>query len=1436
MFRGSVSVPRSSSTARLGWLMIWLILTSLLPMSPASAIPAGAKGWNSGVAGYYPTAREACYAQWVWAGYVGSRSRFIGALDTDTWYIKHCLWTQFQYLCPQETPGQPGGCGTAWPANVYFDCQTGYTRMYGEICKPDPQVERPPTDCPAAEPGGENMSTPPTPTAGAWPNPSTGMPIILSTGSKLLSATDFVSSDGRFRIGRNYRSFLGGANTSLKQFPLGLAKGWQFNFEMELHLGAWSGSPASPTGNVTLLTPDGSAYDFTLDSSGAFVPRTASGWLSYDYKVEFVGTLPSNLATIYDSQTNWKVTGPDDRVWTIKTFSRYNANPQQYFFGRPTAITDRDGYAWTLTYATDGGLNSIVDTFGRTATFTWNYFYITFLTGITGSLPYPEAVDTVTFPDGTSAKYSYDPAPATTPPSTSSIQRLTGVTLRDAGLSVADSTTYHYENTDFDYAVTGITDHRNVRVATYQYDSMGRAVQEEGADGQNETTVAYGTDGALITRTVTNPLGRQTVYKFAKIGGSASNIRLVGVDGIASSNCPSSVASLSYGADGFVSQTADEENRITTYVRDSRARPTSITLADGRPEEQQISITWDTTYNVPAVIDRPGLTTTRTYNGSGRLTSLTETDTTTHTVPYSTNGQTRTWAYTYTTGGLVDTIDGPLPGTGDTVAYTYDAAGYVATYTDELGHVTTVNAVNGRGQPTEIEDPNGLITELAYDAVGRMISTVADPSGIAAETLIAYDDAGNVTRVTQPDGAYLDLVYDDNSRVESITDRLGNNVQFTYDAMGNVTQREAYNGFPALYFKWEQAFDELGRVIEVTGAGPASWAYGYDKVSNLTSVTDPNGYAASMAYDGLNRLIRFTDERASVTATTYGDTDRPATVTDPNTVVTAYVRNGWGEAIQEDSNDIGAVVYQRNQLGQVTERTDARGVVTEFAYDDAGRVTAATYPGETASNVAYSYDSTTGGNKGVDRLTGIDDAAGTVAYSYDLLGRTVREDRVIGAQTYTIEYGYDAAGNVTEITYPSGRTIFYDRDIAGQIDAVRNQPSGGSPVTLASSIAYTPFGPRAAITFANGTLDERQFDQDGRITALHLSVPATPTDLIDLSYAYGDKRNLTGISDGLDAAKNQTYAYTPNGFLTIAHGPWTGLTAKTDTYSLDSGSNRLAGIATGGTPSRSFDSDAAGNVVEDTDLSTSTATELAYNHPGQLASVEVGGTPKGSYAYDYLSRLVVRQLPATSTTLHLVHDLDGNVIAEYSGTGTLLREYVWLEDRPIAAITAGSPPTTYIVHTDHLERPVMMTDATAAVVWQASYLPFGEVASITGSATLDYRFPGQWFQLESGLAYNWHRHYDATSGRYMQPDPLGMPDGPARWVYVTNSPIMKTDPQGLADRVWAMKTGKISVVGVYDLGGGACVFVQGGQTILPPFLLNSSPLIQGGSLLNDNRK
>jgi RHS repeat-associated protein len=117
-----------------------------------------------------------------------------------------------------------------------------------------------------------------------------------------------------------------------------------------------------------------------------------------------------------------------------------------------------------------------------------------------------------------------------------------------------------------------------------------------------------------------------------------------------------------------------------------------------------------------------------------------------------------------------------------------------------------------------------------------------------------------------------------------------------------------------------------------------------------------------------------------------------------------------------------------------------------------------------------------------------------------------------------------------------------------------------------------------------------------------------------------------------------------------------------------------------------------------------------------------------------------------------------------------------LMDLPLAVAEASS---LYMVQTDHLGRPTRMTDAAKSTVWQAAYNPHGEATSLSGTAALNLRFPGQVFQIETGLAYNWHRHYDATTGRYTQPDPLRFVDGPSIYAYAGNSPYMYVDRDGL---------------------------------------------------------
>ena len=184
----------------------------------------------------------------------------------------------------------------------------------------------------------------------------------------------------------------------------------------------------------------------------------------------------------------------------------------------------------------------------------------------------------------------------------------------------------------------------------------------------------------------------------------------------------------------------------------------------------------------------------------------------------------------------------------------------------------------------------------------------------------------------------------------------------------------------------------------------------------------------------------------------------------------------------------------------------------------------------------------------------------------------------------------------------------------------------------------------------------------------------------------------------------------------------------------------------------------------------------------------------------------------------------GNIIAELTTAGATVREYIYLPeaeisptrqsrtqvDLPLAVVDAvnTATPVLLMVHDDHLGRPVRMTNSAKASVWDVTYTPWGAPHALTGAQTLNTRFPGQWFQLESGLHYNWHRHYDPSLGRYTQPDPHGFVDGPSVYAYAGNSPTEVIDFLGLVGG---------------GLGGGGSGLPPGVR-IRPPFNLPPPPV------------
>lgn len=147
-----------------------------------------------------------------------------------------------------------------------------------------------------------------------------------------------------------------------------------------------------------------------------------------------------------------------------------------------------------------------------------------------------------------------------------------------------------------------------------------------------------------------------------------------------------------------------------------------------------------------------------------------------------------------------------------------------------------------------------------------------------------------------------------------------------------------------------------------------------------------------------------------------------------------------------------------------------------------------------------------------------------------------------------------------------------------------------------------------------------------------------------------------------------------------------------------------------------------------------------------------------------------------------IHNLDPVAVNEVtlidSGSGFVIADSIRLSWA--GGVVPGNQTTTlYYVHNDHLGTSQMVTDENQTIGWQAVYEAFGKATVTVNTVELPVRFPGQYFDEETGLHYNYFRDYDPTLGRYVQSDPIGLSGGLNTYGYVTNNPLTSIDPLGL---------------------------------------------------------
>jgi RHS repeat-associated protein len=1144
-------------------------------------------------------------------------------------------------------------------------------------------------------------------------------PVNVTTGNKFEPALDLALSQPGvpFEFRRYYN------NTQAADGPLGF--GWTHSYSMSVQsLTTWTlGGVATPV-RVEIIDADGRALYFTK----IFQTYTDG----YDH---YYGESGVRDRLLWNPSTGYFFLRKKDSNLTYE----FNTN------GVLTEIYDTNGNTLTLTHINTNGfllLTQVTNNFNKTLTIAYNS---------------SNRISSVTDPRGNAITYTYD-----------TNGNLTKVTYLDS-----NSVNYSYSN-DVYHNLTDKKDTNSNVIGHWDYDSYNRVTAYykylNGTQQQEWANIIYGTSVPTVT-TLNHQTGT-TTYTFAINDGigTVTNTDACGSTTCCGSTCTADVKK-AYVYDSWVNLTdvqsiTSGQTYTTHYTYDN---PTNFynllgevmtaTEAYGSSSPRQTTYAYtpnsndpfglllnQSTETKPSVVNpsADSKTITTNYDAWGNVTTRIEAGDVvsvgTLQPPYTTS-----YAYNPNIPGQLLSVTDPR---GNVSTFTYYTSGnnqgQLQSITNALGQTTSYGGYDANGNVGTITDPNNITTQMTYDTRNRLSSTYNPTTG--AYTQYSYDTHGNLASVSLSVGSVVyytyTFTYNLADRITKIQDSFGNSIQYQYDVEGNRTGQSIYDLDETLRKSLSYTYDFYKRLMTIVNPDTTYTQYTYDQRGNPTALKDPNDNVKGFAYDAFNRPVTMTTQPLS-TSISYGyDTqDNLTSVTDPNNNQTQYSFDDFGRINKIISPDTGTTIYSYDKAGNMIQKVDANGTTVNYSYDALNRVTSIDFSTDTNSSqkITYTYDSTSVTN-GIGRLTGRTDPSGVYTFGYDTRGNMTTETETIAGASYTTTYAYNANNTLTSITYPSLRTVTYSLDQDQRISAV-SATINGTPASLASSISYLPFGGITFLTYGNNQTLTQAYDNQYRISSIAVG------SLFSLLYSYDADGNITSILDQINPTA-------------------TGPLETPGTYTYDSGSNKLGSIA--GSSPATFNFDDNGNI---TSTSQNNRT-YGYDFLNRLITVSDTGS---TYTYNALNQRVSKTTPAGTKIFH--YDVQGHLIAETNAAGQTLVEYIYIGDKLLAMIRPTEQ--VYYYYTDHLGTPRMLVNSAGTTVWKTSYTPFGAATVTTSTVENNIRFPGQYYDVETGLHYNGNRYYDPTTGRYVTPDPIGLRGGINLYGYVGGNPVNGVDPLGL---------------------------------------------------------